>query len=140
MSDLKKLIDMARRREGDPTAHEYIEPLCFALEGALSEIEILRTMPGVKLQTQELAEAFSKPKDEDTTKVIPDHPFLLHNECQEPGCGQAIEAHGSSVWLQSMLRVKIEALRWAYKQCFTDRLSLPAASKIRAEVERLEKK
>jgi hypothetical protein len=139
MPDLKKLIDMARRREGDPTAHEYIEPLCFALEGALSEIEILRNMPGVKLQTQEIAEAFSKPKDT-TTEVIPDHPFKLRDECQEPGCGKTIGAHGSSVWLQSMLRVKIEALRWAYKQCFTDRLSGPGASKIRAEMERLEKK
>jgi hypothetical protein len=140
MPDLKKLIDMARRREADPRAHEYIEPLCFALEGALSEIEILRNVPEVKLQTQELADAFPKPMD-DTTKVIPpDHPFNLHNECQEPGCGQAIEAHGSSVWLQSMRRVKLETLKWAYKQCFTDRLSGPGASKILAEVERLEKK
>jgi hypothetical protein len=145
MTDLKKLIASARSREDEPTAHEYIEPLCFALEGAMSEIEMLRNAPEVKLQAAELAEAFSKPKDDDGMKVIPDHAFNLHNECQEPGCGQGIEAHGSSVWLQSMRRVRVETLKWAYKQCFSSEGSPNnpvwiGSRRIWAEVERLEGK
>jgi hypothetical protein len=145
MTDLKKLIASARSREDEPTAYEYIEPLCFALEGAMLEIETLRNAPVIKLQAPELAEAFSKLKEDEGRTVIPDHSFNLRDECQEPGCGKPITAHASSVWLQSMMQVKLETLRWAYKQCFSVEGSPNnpvwiGARRIWAEIERLEGK
>jgi hypothetical protein len=41
MTDVKKLIALARSRKNEPSANEYIEPLCFALEGLMLEMELL---------------------------------------------------------------------------------------------------
>jgi spermidine/putrescine-binding protein len=139
MTDLKKLITMARNREKE-WAHEYIEPLCFALEAAMLEIDVLRNAPAMKVQAAELTESFSKLKDEDRTTGIPDHAFALRDECLEPGCGKTLQAHASSVWLQSMARVKVEALRWAHKQYLASNQSWVGSRKIWAEIERLEGK
>jgi hypothetical protein len=133
MTDLKKLIALARSREDEPGAHEYIEPLCFALEGLMLEMELLRNLPAVKLETTEIA---AEAKDES----IPDHPFHLLDHCQEKGCNKTIDEHESSVWLESILRVKLETLKWAYKQCSASTQSYIGGRKIWTEVKRLEDK
>jgi hypothetical protein len=129
MTDLLKLLKLARENENTPQAKDYIEPLCYAIESLQTEI---KTLQGPVIQVDNARESFKK---EENKESVADHPFDLLDKCQQ--CGGTIKAHATSVWLLSIKKTRIEALEWALKTFLGSPYSWIERKLIREEIDRL---